>query len=107
MAANLYTQQSRNVFKTWLLMIAFVGLVSGLGYLFSEMFASPIILIVAVLFSLGMNLYAYWNSDKVAIKQARAIPADPVEFKGLHNMVENLSITAGLPKPKLFIINDS
>jgi len=82
-------------------------LVVGLGYVFSYVFAEPVILYFAIGFSLVMNIFAYWNSDKVAIRQAHAVPADPVEFKELHRLVENLAITAGLPKPKLFIINDS
>ena len=107
MAANLYTHQEQNIAKTWLLMIVFIALVGALGYLFSYLFAEPVILYVAVGFSLVMNIYAYWNSDKVAIRQAKATPADPVEFKELHNLIENLAITAGLPKPKVFIINDA
>jgi heat shock protein HtpX len=107
MAANLYNQQDKNVFKTWLLMLAFIILVSGLGWAMSYVFESIIVFYLAIGFSLAMNIYAYWNSDKVAIRQARAQTATENQYPDLHNLVENLAITAGLPKPKLYIIPDS
>jgi heat shock protein HtpX len=58
-------------------------------------------------FALFMNIFSYWNSAKIAIKMSGAIPADPAQYRELHNIVENLSITAGLPKPKVYIINDN
>lgn len=107
MAANLYTHQSENIFKTWLLMFLFIVLVVGLGYAVAYYFQNITILYGFIAFSLIMNIYAYWNSDKVAIKQAHAVPAEKSEYRELHNLVENLAITAGLPKPRVYIINDS
>lgn len=104
---NLYDQQSSNIIKTWLLMSAFFLLVIGLGYALAYVFGNFYIFYIAFAFSLLMNIYAYWNSDKVALKQSRAVEADPVAYRELHNLVENLSITAGLPKPRVYIIPDS
>src|SRR3989344_8411043 len=53
-----------------------------------------------------MNLFAYWFSDKIALTIARAKPVERREFPELYNIVENLSITAGLPMPKLYIISE-
>jgi heat shock protein HtpX len=53
-----------------------------------------------------MNVGAYWFSDKIAIAQAGATPADENQYKELHRIVENLAITAGLPKPRVYIIDD-
>jgi len=53
-----------------------------------------------------MNLGSYWYSDKIALKMSGATLADENKFRDLYNIVENLSITAGLPKPKVYIIND-
>jgi heat shock protein HtpX len=53
-----------------------------------------------------MNIASYWYSDKIAISLARAVPASPAQYPELHRIVENLAITAGLPKPKLYIIPD-
>ena len=69
-------------------------------------FENPVILYVAVGFSLIMNIAAYWFSDKIALSIARAKPVERREIPELYNIVENLSITAGLPMPRLYIINE-
>ena len=104
--ATLYTQQSKNVRKTWLLMASFFVLVIAIGYIFAYIYSAPGVLYGAVIFSIAMNIFSYWNSDKIALKMSGAIPADPVQYRDLHNIVENIAITAGLPKPRVFIISD-
>ncbi|OGD68705.1 zinc metalloprotease HtpX [Candidatus Campbellbacteria bacterium RIFCSPLOWO2_02_FULL_35_11] len=104
--ATLYTQQDSNVRKTWFLMTLFLVFIIGLGWFFSYSFNDPIILYFAIIFSILMNITSYWYSDKIALKMSGAVPADEKQFSDLHNIVENLSITAGLPKPKVYIIND-
>ena len=54
-----------------------------------------------------MNIAGLWYGDKIALALARAKPADENIYKYLHNIVENLAITAGLPKPKVWIIPDN
>lgn len=105
--ATLYTQQSKNIFRTWLLMSAFFVLVMLIGWAISWYMQTPAILWVAVAFALVMNISAYWFSDKIALASAGAKEADPVKFLELHRVLENLAITAGLPKPRLYIIEDS
>src|SRR6185312_4826337 len=104
--ASLYTQQSRNVFRTWLMMAVFLALVAGIGWFASYYYDSTAILYVAIGIALVMNVWAYWFSDSVAIAQAHAYPADENQYKELHRIVENLAITAGLPKPRVYIIDD-
>ena len=104
--ATLYTHQDQNIAKTWILMAGFLCVVVGIGWAVSFYFNNPGILIFAVLFALAVNLFAYWNSDKVVIAMAGAKPADPAAYADLHNVVENLAITAGLPKPKIYTIDD-
>jgi heat shock protein HtpX len=104
--ASLYTQQGRNVFRTWILMGVFLCIVIAIGFLISQYYGNPSILYVAVAFSLIMNVGAYWFSDKVAISSAGAVPADENTYRELHRIVENLAITAGLPKPRVYIIED-
>src|SRR4051812_19858691 len=105
--ATLYTHQDQNIAKTWTLMFAFLCLVIGLGWAISWYFNSPGILIIAILVAVVMNISAYWFSDTLVIAQARAKPADPAQYAGLHRIVENLAITAGLPKPKIYIVDDA
>lgn len=104
--SSLYTQQGKNVFRTWLLMTVFLVLVVGIGWFISYYYNSSVILYVAVALALAMNIGAYWFSDKIAIAQARAVPADEMQYKELHRVVENLALTAGLPKPRVYIIED-
>lgn len=104
--ATLYTHQSENITKTWLLVTVFLAIVVGLGYFFASYYQNPGILTIAIIFSVVMNITSFWFSDRIALKMARAVPANPKEYPELHNIVENLSITAGLPKPKVHIIPD-
>ncbi len=104
--ATLYTHQEENVAKTWILMAGFFGVVMALGWAISYYYHNPGILIFAVVFALFTNVFAYWNSDKVVVAMAGAKPADSQQYAALHNLVENLAITAGLPKPKVYIIDD-
>jgi len=104
--ASIYTHQDQNVRKTWIIMTTFFIAVIGIGWAFSWIFDSPVILYVAVFLSIGMNVFGYWNSHKLVLKMSGAKPADEREYRELHNVVENLAITAGLPKPKIYIIND-
>ncbi len=103
---NLYTHQDENVAKTWLIMAVFLCVVVAVGFAASWYFNARGILYIAVVFALLTNIWSYWNSDKVALSLSRAQPADEREYHDLHNTIENLAITAGLPKPRVYIIND-
>lgn len=104
--ASLYTHQAANVRKTWALMIGFLVIVIAIGYAVAWYLQQPGLLYIAIAFSLLMNVTAYWFSDKIALSSAGATEADPNEFRELHRLVENLAITAGLPKPRVFVITD-
>ena len=62
--------------------------------------------IVALVFSGITAFVSYWKSDAIALRMSRAVPADPVAYKRLHNLVEGLCIAGGLPKPRVYVIND-
>ena len=62
--------------------------------------------VIAFIIAIGMSAVAYWKSDAVALRMSRARPADPVEYARLHNIVEGLCIAAGLPKPRVYIVDD-
>lgn len=104
--ASLYTHQASNVRKTWLLMGVFLALVVAIGYAMAWYLNEPGILYIAVAFSFVMNISAYWFSDKVALASTGAKEADPNEYKELHRIVENLAITAGLPKPRVYVMQE-
>lgn len=104
--ATIYTEQSNNVRKTWLLMTLFFGIVIALGYVFAQVYNNPGILYIFIIFSIAMNIAGYWFSDKIALSISGAKPATREEYFDLYNAVENLSITAGLPMPKIYVIAD-
>ncbi|MEI6022440.1 MAG: M48 family metalloprotease [bacterium] len=102
--STLYTHKDENIQKTWVLIGVFLVVVVGLGYTLSVVYNNQFILTVAIIFAIVMNITSFWYSDKIALSMAHAELADENEYKDLHNIVENLSITAGLPKPQVWII---
>lgn len=88
-------------------MAAFFVVIIALGWVFSYVYNDQSILYFAVIFSVLMNIGAYWWSDKLVLKMYRAVPVVREEHRDLWNVVENLAITAGLPMPKLYIIDDA
>ena len=105
--ATLYTEQSKNVTKTWLLMTVFFVVVIFFGYFVSIYYGNANILYLFVLFSVFMNIFSYWFSDKIVLKLSGAKLAKREENFVLYTSVENLAITAGLPMPKVYIIEDN
>ncbi len=103
---TLYTQRSKNIYKTWLLMAVFFGVVIGIGWIFSQIYGNPGILYIAVIFSIFMNVLSYWFSDKIVLKMHKAKPVDLKSNPELYRILENLTITAGLPMPKFYTIDD-
>ena len=105
--ATLYTQESNNVRKTWLLMSAFLVLIIAIGFGLSFVYNNPNLLYGAIVVSLLLNVGSYWFSDKLVLSMAHAKPIESKsDYPELWNSVENLCITAGLPMPKLYVIND-
>lgn len=62
--------------------------------------------IIALVFSGGLAFLSYWKSDSVALAMSRARPADQNQYRRLHNLVEGLCIAAGLPMPRIYVIDD-
>lgn len=87
-------------------MSLFLVVVIVLGFVFSQYYGNPNILYIFIIFSIVMNITSYWYSDKIALKLNGAKQIKREDNIELWNIVENLSITAGLPMPKLCIIND-
>ena len=102
--ATLYTNRDSNIRKTWLLITLFLSVVIGIGWVFSWIYGNPGILYIAVIFSILMNVAAYWWSDKIVLGMYRAIPIDHNKNLELYHTVENLCITAGLPLPRIYVI---
>lgn len=89
-------------FKTALLLAGMTGLFLAVGYLIGGQGGMTIALIVA----LGMNFFAYWNSDKVLLRMYGARQVDRHSAPELYGIVERLAENAGLPMPKVYIIDN-
>src|SRR3989344_3323025 len=103
---TLYNQKSLNIRKTWLLFVFFLIIVIAIGWAFSRIYGNPSILYFAVIFSVLMNIIAYWYSDKIVLKMAAAVPIEKKDNPELYNIVENLCIAAGLTLPKIYLIRE-
>jgi heat shock protein HtpX len=104
---TLYTQADSNTRKTWFLITGFLVFIILIGWLFGYLLDNQGILIFAVFLSILMSFGSYWYSDKIVLSMMRAQLIEKKDNPELYNLVENLCITAGLPLPKIFIINES
>lgn len=103
----LYQELTHNVRRTWLLIIGFIVVVAGMGYLFGVIFkAGPFGLIVAMALSVVMTFVSYRSGDKMVLALSHAKEVSSSEQPRLHNLVEGLAIAAGIPKPRVYVIQD-
>jgi heat shock protein HtpX len=91
-----------NYFRTALLLAVLTAFFLGIGYLLGGQSG----LVIALVFALGMNLFAYWNSDKMVLRMSNAHEVGPQEAPELHGIVQELAGRAGLPMPRVYIIDE-
>ena len=87
-------------------MSVFFVVVISIGWLFARIYGDSSFVVVAVAFSLFMNFFSYWFSDKIVLAMSGARPIKREEDIELYRIVENLCIAAGLKMPKIYMIND-
>ncbi|MGH9269308.1 MAG: M48 family metalloprotease, partial [Acidimicrobiales bacterium] len=104
----MYDQIAQNKRRSALLIAGFVVLTLGVAWAFNVVLGGGVVgLMVALAFTAASAFAAYWKSDAIALAMSHARPADPVEYARLHNLVEGLCIAAGLPKPRLYVVEDA
>lgn len=103
---SAYSQQSVNVRKTWLLIFLFIGLVSAVFYAFGAYYGNSGFAIFGLIISLVQALVAYYFGASIALGVAGAKEVSSDEAPQIHNLVDNLSKIAGIPKPKVYISPD-
>jgi len=91
-----------NYFKTALLLAALTGFVLVAGYLLGGQSG----LVIALVAALGMNLFAYWNSDKMVLRMSNAQEVGPNDAPELYGIVQGLAERAGLPMPRVYVIDE-
>ncbi len=103
----MYRQIDSNKRKTVILMTIFIIFVLFLGWLYGQFTDTGYLgLTFAIVISLAMSIFSYFGGDKVALATAGAKPIIKEDNPYVYRLVENLCITAGLPMPKIYIIND-
>jgi len=105
MHGNLYNLIDANKRKTVLFIVITSLFLGALGYIVIRLahWGTAGYAFFAI-FIILYNIILYYNSDKIALKSTGSVPADPEEFKILHNVVEEVCIAAGIPKPKVYIM---
>lgn len=104
--STIYNQVDSNIHKSWLLISFFIIAIILIGYVFSYALNDSGILYFAVAFSFIASFISYWYSDKMVLAMSAATEVKPEQSPELYHLVENLCITAGLPVPKIYIIDD-
>jgi len=91
-----------NTMKTFMLMAALTALFMVAG----QAMGGRQGMMIALLLAVGLNFFAYWNSDKLALSMNRAREVSMGEAPDLHALVANLAGRAGIPKPKVYVVDD-
>jgi heat shock protein HtpX len=103
----VYDLVTTNKRRSALLIASFVVLVLLVGWAVQVLFGFGwFALVLALVFAIGGSFAAYWKSDAIALRMSHAKPADETEYARLHNLVEGLCIAGGLPKPRLYVIDE-
>jgi heat shock protein HtpX len=103
----VYTEVTKNKAYSVLLIFVFLIIIIGFGFFASQYYGSPALLGIAVLFSTVSAFISYFFSDKITLALSNAQEIDLQTQPELYRVVENLCITAGLPMPKVYIIQDT
>jgi heat shock protein HtpX len=104
----VYEQIASNKRRSFLLVFFFLALIFLLAWLFEQMVGMGTEgLIFALLLAVGMTIGSYYASDKIVLAMSKARPVTKEEFPYLYNVVEGLTIAAGLPPPRCYVIDDT
>lgn len=104
---SMYDQITSNIWKSYAFMVLFIVLIGLVGYAFAAYTHIHYILPLAVVFAVFSSIGSYYYSDKIVLAMSHARPATHDENAFLINTVEGLSLAAGLPVPKIYVIDDS
>ena len=105
--STIYTHAEANARKTWLYLAGFFLLIIAVGWMISYFLQSQAVLWLAVVISVLIRFISYWHSDKIVLALSRAKPIKKEDNPELYRTVENLCITAGLPLPRIYILNEA
>jgi len=102
----MYNQIDANKRQTALMFLVFFVFIIGIGWGLSYIYNNQAILIIAVVIAVVQSWVSYFYSASISLAATGAKEASREQFPELHRLVENLAITAGLPKPRVYVIDD-
>ena len=106
-AGSMYDQVTSNKRRSWLLIAGFVVFVALIAAVFAYLVGGgPVGIAIALVVAAALSFGSYWKSDAIALTVSRARPAPVEDFARYHNIVEGLCIASGLPKPRLYVVDD-
>ncbi len=103
----MYSSISQNKRNTVIIFSLFIAIISGIGLYFSYVYGDLMIFIFTLFFAIFYVLFQYKISTAITLKMNGAEPISKKDAPEFYSIVESLSIAAGLPMPKLYVINDS
>lgn len=109
MAEDFYSQISANKWKSYFLFFLFSLFVIGFAYVIAQAFApgyTATVMVLAFIFAVTYGLISYYSGDKMVLAATKAKPVSKKEDPFLINTVEGLAIAAGIPMPKVYMINE-
>ncbi|MCU1461682.1 MAG: htpX [Acidimicrobiales bacterium] len=111
MLEEIARNKRRSVFVILSFVLVWVGIGALLGALLGASSGSPASAVatgitIAAIVALLASVYAWTSGARLVLKVSGARPADPNQFQQLHNVVEEMAISAGLPKPSVYVIDD-
>ncbi|MEA2092446.1 MAG: M48 family metallopeptidase [Patescibacteria group bacterium] len=104
--STFYDEKEKNIRRTYLYLTGFFLFIIGIGWFLSYFFETTAILWIAVIISVAMSFTSYWYSDKIVLSMSKAKEVKKDDYPEFYRIAENLSITKGLPMPRLFVVDD-
>lgn len=102
----MYRAIRRNKINSVLIILLFLGIIGGLGWLASVIYGSTAIVVWVVLFAGGYALFQYFAAGRQAIAMSGAQRITEADHPRLYRIVENLAITTGTPMPEVYLVSD-
>ena len=105
---TVYNQISANKCKSWLIMLVFSLFVVSVGYIFARALGyGSSMFVILIIITVLTNVFGYYFSDSLVLSMSGANLIDEKSNPEIYHLVENLCIGAGMPKPKIHLIDDS
>ncbi|NLA64692.1 MAG: M48 family metalloprotease [Leucobacter sp.] len=101
----MYRAIRRNKVNSFLIVLLFIAIIAGLGWLASYIYGSPTIVIFVTVFALGYAIFQYFAAGRQAISMSGAVRISEADNPRLYRIVENLAITTGTPMPEVYVVH--